>query len=179
MRGRKPKPIQQHLNEGDPSHLGVKKLEQRLESLPRAARGLPDPPAHLPRLAREQWLIWREDLEIMEQDYRADAVTLEGACVSYARAVEADRVIERNGPECEEKILDNVTGEVLGVRIKNHPAVARQNMYWRNVHMFCSSMGLTLAARQPLTIEPVDSAQQDLMAILGRPREMKVPTPVQ
>lgn len=86
MRGRKPKPNERKFAEGDTRHVGAKKLAAQIEAAPKAARGIPDPPAHLGELAKQQWYIWREDLEIMKQDYRADALMLEGALPTPERS---------------------------------------------------------------------------------------------
>lgn len=75
-RGRKPKPIQQQIIEGDPKHRGVHKLDATKAALPKAQRGLPDAPPHVTGLACEQWAIWKRDLELMQMHYSADAVML-------------------------------------------------------------------------------------------------------
>src|SRR5574337_2001247 len=93
MRGRKPKPITQHIAEGDPSKLGVNKLDERLAKQPKAARGLPICPRHLSGRARAAWNFWKAELEGMKLDCRPDAMMLEGACVNYARAVQADIIL--------------------------------------------------------------------------------------
>jgi P27 family predicted phage terminase small subunit len=173
MRGRKPKALQRSLVEGDTQHIGVKKLDRRIAALPKAARGLPEPPSHVTGLAREQWCIWKRDLELMQQDYSADAVTLEGACVNYARAIEADGTL-KHGAQVEEPIVDRTTGEKTGVRIKKHPAVAVSNSSWRLVKAFCSDLGLPLASRSQLSIESPDTELDDLLELLSRPRKPKV-----
>jgi P27 family predicted phage terminase small subunit len=174
MRGGKPKPIQTQIIEGDRSRRGVHKLDERLAALPKAARGLPDAPGRLSAVARDRWAIWKQDLEILEQDYRADAVILEGACVAYARAIEADAILEKNGSEIEEPVLDRVTGELVSVRLKKHPAVARSNSCWRNVKSFCSDLGLSLVARQRLAIQSSGDGLDDLLELLSKPRPRKL-----
>jgi len=171
MKGRKPKAVQQQIIEGDPSHRGVHKLDSMRSALPKAQRGLPNPPSHVTGLAREQWMIWKRDLELMQMDYSADAVTLEGACVNYARAIEADEIL-KDGCEVEEPLFDKITGNVIGQRIKNHPAVARSALCWKMVHTFCSELGLTLVSRQRLSIETADAGkhEDELMRLLTGPR---------
>jgi len=171
MKGRKPKPIQRQMVEGDPAKRGVNTLDRKIAALPKAQRGIPDPPRHLQGLAREQWGIWKRDLELMQMDYSADAVMLEGACINYARAIEADETL-KDGCQVEEPITDSLTGNQIGVKLKNHPAVAVSNTCWRNVHMFCSELGLSLVARQRLSVEAGDTTNEsdELMKLLSAPR---------
>src|SRR5690349_11165959 len=135
MRGRKPKPLAQQVAEGDPRKFGKGKLQERLAAEPKAARGLPLCPRHLRGRARAAWNFWREELEQMKLDHRPDAMMLEGACVNYARAVQSDLILT-SGCQVEEPIMDS-EGEQVGVKIKNHPAVAVSNAAWRQVRMFC------------------------------------------
>jgi P27 family predicted phage terminase small subunit len=179
--GRKPKPYQLQIAEGDPSSRGVHKLDEKLAALPNAQRGLPDPPKHLCRLAKKQWAIWKEDLELMDLDFRADAVALEGACSSYAAAIEAESVLRRfRRRECREEVLDKTTGEVLAIKLRNHPAVARHQTYWKLTQSFLSELGLTIASRQRISTDVQAGAagdDVDLGELLMRPRESKVPEP--
>jgi len=175
MRGRKPKPIQRKIIEGDASMRGVHTLEAKLKALPNAQRGLPDPPRHISRVAREQWKVWKRDLELMGADYRADAVVLEGACVNYARAVAADATLRREGAQIKEPIRTRTTGKIVGRRLKNHPAIAVSNTCWSQVRSFCSELGLSTVSRQRLSLEGSDNGIDDLMELLTRPRERKAP----
>ena len=86
MRGRKPKPTSQQVAEGDPRKLGVHRLEQKLETEVKSARGLPKCPSHLKGLARRSWRFWCEELAHMNLDCRPDAMMLEGACIAYQAA---------------------------------------------------------------------------------------------
>jgi P27 family predicted phage terminase small subunit len=175
VKGRKPKPVQTRIAEGDRRHVGVNKLDQQRAALPSALRGLPGAPRHLSAAARNMWDSLREQLAVMEQDYAADATVLEGLCVNYVRAVEADLLLERDGCDLEEPIVDKTTGDVIAHKVKNHPAVARSNLCWRNVQMFASDLGLTLVSRQRLTVDSADTGVSDLMEMLSAPYEKKKP----
>lgn len=173
--GHNRKPVQVQIAEGDPAKRGVHTLDRMLERQPRAQRGLPDPPRHLQGLAREQWYIWKGNLEALGLDYACDAVMLEGACINYARAIEADEIL-KDGCEIEEPVYDKLTGQVIGTRLQKHPAVARSNMCWKNVLSFASSLGLSLASRQRLAIESDGTGGgDDLMELLSGPRVKREP----
>jgi len=174
MRGRKPKPAARHLAEGDPSHLGVRRLREQLDAEPKAARGLPSCPKHLGERARKAWKFWSEELEAMNLDRRPDAQMLEGACVSYEAAVKAYETIEQQGSVIAKKALDPETKRIVVIDVKPHPAVAQRNAAWVLVRAFCSEFGLSPASRTRLSIEKTDDyGQAELLEILTRPRVPK------
>ena len=114
-------PTQQKINEGDAGKRGKHVLQRKLAAEPPAPEGLPDAPPHLSGRARDAWNFWREQLEMMQLDHAPDAIALEGACVNYARAVEADLILTREGIVIDEPTF--YRGERLrGVaRRKKHP----------------------------------------------------------
>jgi P27 family predicted phage terminase small subunit len=170
IRGRKPKPTRRQISEGDPAKRGKHKLQEKLNSEPRATRGLPPCPKHLVGVARSAWKFLVEELRAMKLDMRPDAMMLEGACVNYARAVQADAMVQR-GCQLKEPIINHTTGEVIGTKIKNHPAVAISNAAWRQVRAFCSEFGLSPVSRTRLALEQPDTSSEDLMKLLTAPRE--------
>jgi P27 family predicted phage terminase small subunit len=151
--GRKRKPIQQQIAEGDPRMRGKHKLEEKLASVPVPVSGL-DCPAHLRGRARSTWNRWKRELEIMDLDSRCDAEMLEGACVHYARAVKADLQIEKEGIIVREPVIVNGHAHSTLTRVKKHPAVAVSNAAWDKVKGFCSEFGLSPSARMRLQVAP-------------------------
>jgi len=97
---------------------------------------------------------------------------LEGACVNYARAVEADLTLAKQGLIYGQPIFD-VNGQRVGTKIKAHPAVAISNAAWVRVRAFCSEFGLSPVSRTRLTLEKPDTSSEDLMTLLSQPRERK------
>ena len=173
MQGRKPKPIARQLAEGDPLRRGKRKLREQLAAEPKATRGLPDCPRHLRGRERAAWKFWRTELKAIKMDFRPDAMMLEGACVNYARAVRADLMIAKEGPTIDQPIFDR-KGKQIGVRVKNHPALAISAAAWRQMHGFCSEFGFSPIARTRLAIEG-DDGEGDLLSILSQPRQRKIP----
>jgi P27 family predicted phage terminase small subunit len=178
VKGRKPKPTARQIAEGDPRRKGVRKLLAKLESEPKAASGLPDCPSHLTGRARVAWEFWTEELAVMKLDKRPDAMMLEGACVSYARAVAADIQIDREGMTVEESTIDEESGEKIVLKIRAHPAVTISNVAWRQLRAFCSEFGFSPVSRTRLTIEKHDSGEADLMKLLGGARDPRKSAPV-
>ena len=170
MRGRKPKPISRQIAEGDTRKRGVRQLKAQIAREPKPARGLPDCPPHLAGRAREAWALWREELAAMKLDARPDAMMLEGACVAYGRAVDADMMITEKGIILSEPVMTR-SGEQVGERLRSSPAIAVSNASWKQVRSFCSDFGLSPVSRTRLTIEKPDNGEKELMKMLSAPRE--------
>jgi P27 family predicted phage terminase small subunit len=177
MRGRKPKPWQTQINEGDPRKRGVRKLQERLAAEPKAEAGFPGCPDHLEGLAREAWDFLAEQIESMGIDKRPDALMLEGACVNYARAVQADQQVTREGITVQETSVTD-DGEVIVLKTKANPAVAVSNAAWRHLRAFASEFGLSPVSRTRITIEKRDDGEAELLALLSKPREPRPIPPV-
>ena len=175
MRGRKPKPTALKIAEGDTRKQGVHKLEERLAAEPKTTRGLPEAPEHLSERARDAWEFWAAELKDMKLDRRPDAQMLEGCCVNYARAVQADLIIANEGIMVEEFAMvgEGDAAEPVVMKRKYHPAITVSNAAWRQVRAFCSEFGLSPVSRTRLAIERDDSPQLDLMKLLSTPRPAK------
>lgn len=177
MKGRKPKPTARQIAEGDPRNRGTGKLREQLAREPKAESGYPPCPEHLTGIARKTWDFLVEQIEIMGIDKRPDAILLEGACVSYARAVEADGQIARDGITFKESVVDEESGDVVVLKIRANPAVAVSNAAWRQVRAFGEQFGLSPVSRTRLAIEKNDGETQDLAEILSQPRTPRPPLP--
>lgn len=163
MRGRKPKPRNVALREGDPGHQGIGKLKKLHASEPKAEHGLPACPRELRGVARRAWETWSEDLRTMDLDHRPDGPLLHGLCVMFARAIQADTLIRKEGI---------VTAGLHGVKI--NPAISISKSCWNQVRAFCSEFGLSPASRTRLALEKPDDSGQELMALLSMPRTPRV-----
>lgn len=171
MRGRKPKPTELQLAEGDPRKHGVHRLEKRLEAETRGSRGLPRCPAHLQGLARKAWKMWSEELERMNLDCRPDGPMLEGACIAYETAIECYETIKKQGRMIARRILDPQTNTLVVGGLKAHPAVAQMNAAWMVLRAFCSEFGLSPVSRTRLAVDKPADGDDELAAILSQPRE--------
>lgn len=173
MRGRKPKPAAKQIADGDPRKHGVHKLDAMAASEPAATKGLPPCPRHLNGRARMAWKFWAEELEAMDLDRRPDAMMLEGACVNFDRAVEADIMVQLEGMVIVTDIKTNKSGEVISIKKRKHPAVEISSKAWSLVRSFCSEFGLSPVSRTRLAIGKDSNQQDDLAAILMQPRAQK------
>lgn len=169
MMGRPPKTGAKLAAEGDTRQRGVRKHAARIAAEPKATSGLPPCPRHLKGRARAAWNFWCEELHAMNLDKRPDAHMLEGACIAYDRAVEADMILADEGITVKESILDK-RGEVVVLKIKAHPAVAISRIAWLQMRAFSTEFGLSPVSRARLAIEKRDDGE-DLATLLSAPRE--------
>jgi P27 family predicted phage terminase small subunit len=171
MRGRKPKPIQRQIVEGDPSKHGVHKLEEARDALPQVDKGLPNCPADLGPLARFAWNFWKAELEKMNLAFQPDRMMLAGACVHYQRAKLADSMIDKHGLVVVDAQIDHEGKPTGHKRIRNNPAIAISNASWALVRSYTSEFGLSPIGRQRLEVQRDDNnSREELIALLSQPR---------
>jgi P27 family predicted phage terminase small subunit len=159
MRGRKPKPIEQRIKEGNAEH--------RPLPAPVIVGGRPDPdsilapPDDMPEDAK---VIWRRMVPTLLQVGIIDVVdtmALEALCTQWARAKQAGRVINARG-----LFARGSTGQLT-----EHPAVAIE----RNAHAmflrFAEQYALTPVARTRLGLAELQrrSLTDEMAAKLGEP----------
>lgn len=173
MKGRKPLPIAQRIAEGDARKVGKKKLSEMLDSQPQAMRGFPPCPTHLQGLARKTWKFLVPQIEAMEMDRKPDALMLEGVCVNYARAVQADEAIADKGLVLRtSKIVgEGESMEVIILDEKPRPEVSISDKCWKNVKAFCSEFGMSPVSLTRLHLGTPGKKEDDLAAILSAPRD--------
>ena len=167
--GRKPKSTAAQIAAGDPRKIGARKLKEKLANEPAATNGLPECPEHLTGRARDAWVFWAAELADMNLDRRPDGMMLEGACVAYQQAVQADAIISLDGPLFKDTAIDEESGEVVTLRVKAHPAVAISRSAWSQLRAFASEFGLSPVSRTRLAVDRKDDAG-DLAKILMQPR---------
>jgi len=172
MTGRPPKPNRLKAAEGDRNKIGVRKLQERIENEPPARFGLPACPAYLKGHARRAWKFWVEELEIMGLDKRPDAIALEGACVNYGHAVEADELVAKNGVTLEMWEKDQESGQMVCLDSKENPALKISVRCWSLADRFIGNFGFTPVSRTRLSIEKSSKAD-DLAEMLMQPRLVK------
>ena len=143
------------------------------ESVPKGSRGLPKCPRHLKGKARSAWNFLAAELEAMDLDCRPDALSLEGGCLAYQVAIEAEEVLAAEGPTVEEPIVRK--GIVVGTARRSHPANRIRNAAWARFQSFCDRFGLSPKARESISVQRSDDSNEELMSLLRQPR---VPRPV-
>lgn len=170
MDGRKPKPIPRQIAEGDTRKIGKHKLEERLASVPKGGRGLPDCPRHLSGRARFAWNLLRSELETMELDAKVDALALEALCANYATSVRAHLKIQKQGEVIEDPIVSRDTGKIIGYRAKKNPWLPIREHAHRLLLSFASEFGISPASRTRLSVAPRELySDEEVQAVLSGP----------
>lgn len=109
---------------------------------PQFVRGA-EAPGHLTGEVLKVWQRIAEALDAAGVMRQVHAAALEGACVLYQRAIEADAVIAKEGPVYE---TETKTGRSLRLR----PEVGLSLRCWDGFRRYCAEFGLTPAAMAKL-----------------------------
>lgn len=137
---------------------------------PVRARGAPKVPAHLGHypVALALWVQLCKHLKKMQVLGPQDGIVLEGMCMAYSRAVQADALVRRDGMY----ITDRRRGRMV------HPAVRIGEKAWREVRLFAGEFGLTPSSttrvRAVITSSPLEGAAKETEAFLFGPANAKV-----
>jgi P27 family predicted phage terminase small subunit len=161
MRGRKPKPVEVKIREGNP---GKRPLPE-----PVRVGGVPaslEPPDDLPQTAKD-W--WNEAVPILAKVGILDTVdraALEMMATQYARAKQASRVIAEHG-----HLARGSTGQLV-----EHPSLATERAAAQMFLRMAEQYALTPVARTRLGIAELEriSLQQEIESSLGEPELTEV-----
>ena len=143
MRGRPPKPIEQHRREGT-----LRPERHAATPLLVGGRGELERPAWLSGLAAAAWDALYAHLSAAGVLDVADAGVLEGAAVAWARAREAGALVNRDGMTREVTRFGRDRTEFTTV--EQHPAVRIERDSWALFLRLGEQLGLTPAARARL-----------------------------
>ena len=114
MAGRKPKPTAQKLLHGNPGKRPINKNEPKF-------KGVPVCPDWLTANAKIEWariVVELADIGLLKA---TDQSALSAYCQAYARWKSAEEIVDREGQTIKEP-LTNKAGEIVGYKIKRHPA---------------------------------------------------------
>lgn len=125
----------------------------------------PDAPGWLSADALTEWDRIVPELVKSEAVAKVDQAALAAYCQAYAELVACTRVLETEGRFITEPV-QNAKGEVLGERIKPHPAVSAQRDAFGRVKAYLAEFGLSPAARVRLKFMK-EGGQDALSALLS------------
>jgi P27 family predicted phage terminase small subunit len=91
--------------------------------------------------------------------------------------VELYELIETQGKLVAKKERNPHTGHMEVVDVRPHPALHVRDRALMQMKAFCSEFGLSPVSRTRLCAEPREANDDDLWALLSRPREPKQPPP--
>ena len=143
MRGRKPKPTQIHVLNGNPSKLD---LVKRKASEPKPEIGMPSCPSWLDGIGRSEWNRVCPELAKMGLMTKVDRTALAGYCASYSRWVRAEKAILSKEAENNGLTYKSRSKRVALPEVK----IAQDAL--TQVKMFCVEFGLTPSSRARMAI---------------------------
>lgn len=113
----------------------------------------PNMPAHIrhDKTARACWERLRPRLLKLKVLTKNDDVALEGLCIAYARALEADEAVEKYGMVTNDKFSG----------LKANPAVGMSRAAWAEVRKFAQEFGLTPSSRTRVREAPSEDNEED------------------
>jgi P27 family predicted phage terminase small subunit len=167
MRGRKPKPVEQRIAEGNPRKHAVP--QPMLVSGRPNLHELDEPPEHLPPEAKEFWTTSVTRLVEVGIIDRVDIPVLEQLAVQYARIRQAQRVLAQDG---------HYSRGAAG-QLKRHPAMDIEQNATATFLKIAEHFALTPIARTRLGLAELHrrSLATELNDGLGGPNLRPVPVP--
>jgi P27 family predicted phage terminase small subunit len=149
-RGRKPKPIELRILQGNPG-------QRRIPSnVPRPAPVAPSCPDHLDAVAKAEWRRIAKPLEQLGLLTVLDRAALAGYCQLYSRWVACEAAIEEHGMTYETERLDQ-EGRSLGTVVRTRPEVTIARQSLQLIRAFCSEFGCTASSRARLVVPGADN----------------------
>jgi P27 family predicted phage terminase small subunit len=153
MKGRKPKPTQLRLIQGNPGKRAINHTE------PFALPSVPDPPAHLTELARLEWDRSAPLLRDAGLLSNLDRNQFANYCQAFGRLAEAEELLQKSG-----LIYRTSTGN-----LRQSPFLAIINKCMAQIATYAAEFGLTPSSRSRIRV--CDSKPDDDFAryLDGRP----------
>jgi P27 family predicted phage terminase small subunit len=146
MPGRKPKPTALKALAGNPGKRPLNKSEPHFT-------GTPSCPSWLNKEAKKEWKRVVAELSALDMLRGVDTAALAAYCQSYARWRSAEQMVEQEGQTVAEPIL-NKQGELIGHRVKRHPATTIAREAQAAMLKASSLFGFDPSSRSRLFIAP-------------------------
>lgn len=143
-----------------PKGSGRKPKPQEMKDLQNTARpdrdnrnapkfgGKPEMPSLVAALpyAKEEWERVERELEALDLLKATDQAALAGYCVQWSRWVQAEETVSAEGQTVNEPIV-NKAGEIVGHRVKRHPATIIASDALKLMKAIASSFGFDPSSR--------------------------------
>jgi P27 family predicted phage terminase small subunit len=164
--GRKPKPTNLHVLNGNPSKID---LETRQQNEPQFEKISPDCPEWLDDFAKEEWNRLAPELETLGLLAQVDMAAFAAYCSNYSTWRQADEIIKNDGLVISIYEVDAEGKKVL-IRIKKHPAVAIRSDAFEKMKAFLIEFGFTPASRSRVHLpeENKPSKKKSVGGLLSR-----------
>lgn len=143
-RGPPPQPTALKLLKGNPGKRGINHNEPQPAQAERGERRVP---ASLPPAGKRLWAALVPELARLNLLTKIDDATLHGACLSYARALEAGAIVKKQG-------MTIITDKGFVIQ---HPAISIERNSWASWLRFATQFGLTPSSRASINIKPPEA----------------------
>lgn len=150
-RGPKPEPTALKLLKGNPGKRAINQNEPQPALAPKKGKGARRCPAWLAPAGKRLWKALVPELERLNLLTKVDDATLEGACAMYARALQAESIVKKQGI-----LIVTKQGFVL-----QNPAVSIAKNSWALWRQFAAEFGITPSARSRINIKPAAPTNAD------------------
>ena len=148
VRGRKPKPTNLKVIEGNRGKRALNKAE------PKPTPVTPTCPAWLSGEARREWRRVVPELERLGLLTLVDRVALAGYCQGWSRLRQCEQIIDKEG-------LTYTTHSAQGgTMVRPRPEVSMGQKYLAQLRAFCVEFGLTPSSRGRMTVPEVADAAE-------------------
>ncbi len=150
--GRKAKPIQLHLLEGNKNRLTKKQIEQRLEVEQRLKPKTDKvkPPSWLDSTAKKEFKRIAAELMELELLTNIDVNALAAYCDAYSDYIKCTKIIQ------EEGLMVEYTNKAAETNKVPHPLMTKKRQLYDQMKSIASEFGLTPAARAKIAIPKKD-----------------------
>lgn len=143
-RGPPPEPTALKLLKGNPGKRAINHDEPQPAKAEKGERRVP---ASLPPAGKRLWASLVPELARLNLLTKIDDATLHGACLSYARALEAGAIVKKQG-------MTIITDKGFVIQ---HPAISIERNSWAAWLKFATQFGLTPSSRSSIHIKPQDA----------------------
>ena len=157
MKGRKPKPTELKLIEGNPGKRPLPENEPKPEPI------APKCPTWLHKDAKKEWKRIAPQLEKLGLLTQVDMAALAGYCESWAQYKRSIEFIHKHG---EVYPIKDDEGRVK--YLQQVPQVSIANKALQQVRAFCAEFGLTPSARGRMVVPGADDKEDEMEKMLSK-----------
>ena len=157
--GRKPKPTNLKIIEGNPGRRPLNKNE------PKPPPVAPECPEWLSDKAKEEWARAAPTLERLGLLTELDRVAFAGYCQNYAKWVEAEKFLKEKGNTYGYSKKDE-RGNTISVYIAQFPQVAIARQCMEQLIKLCAEFGLTPSSRGRMSLPNEGNEDDPLEGLL-------------
>jgi len=157
MKGRKPKPTELKLIDGNPGKRPLPKNEPKPEPI------APKCPTWLHKDAKKEWKRIAPQLEKLGLLTQVDMAALAGYCESWAQYKRAIEFIHKHG---EVYPIKDDEGRVK--YLQQVPQVSIANKALQQVRAFCAEFGMTPSARGRMSVPGAEDKEDEMESLLDK-----------